>query len=301
MTINRFHWHRRDHQDMIRLKNSLPLEAYGAVSVLLDHIYEGQKWPSDTNCLTDEYCPIHNWLGVSRKKWTSLRELLIRKEVLVSRDGKLIVPMVEQEFENFLLRQQKASENAAKIRQKLRENRKKDNDFNETSGLQEEPHHKSPLSRDQQSDRLRQIISKCPQQASKVETKKLKNWVWTEGTEAFMTIHELQYKEAKNRIGKLLSSYDEKYIIAAQTICHTAKSFLKDPDRFNINVETSTEFDTTSVTRIPRNSEAGRLVMELHEQEFGCQPELMDGFFQVSPTCLKAISDIADKRRAGNA
>lgn len=120
-------YHKRYHSDALAGFMSLSLEERGAYQTLLDLMYDRGGPILDNERLLAGY------MGVSLRKWKTLRESLIEKgKIYVTDDGLLSNSRVEKELENYAKTSRKRAENGLKGARKKIENQKKTNKINET-------------------------------------------------------------------------------------------------------------------------------------------------------------------------
>jgi len=115
---------------------ALTLEERGAYQTLQDLMYDRQGPILDAERLLAGY------MGVSIRKWRSLREVLLEKgKIFLTEDGQIFNSRVQKELENDLKTARKHAENGSKGGRKKSENKKNPNDFNgsEVAGLERNP------------------------------------------------------------------------------------------------------------------------------------------------------------------
>lgn len=120
-------WHKRYHGDALTGFMVLTLEERGAYQTLLDLMYDaGGPIPDNENVLA-------RYMGVSIRKWRSIRHALVEVHSKISVDdtGRLTNARVISEVENAAKTSRKNSENATKPKRKNREVGKNDNKNNE--------------------------------------------------------------------------------------------------------------------------------------------------------------------------
>lgn len=139
-------YHKRYHSDALAGCMALTLEERGAYQTLQDLMYDRQGPILDAERLLAGY------MGVSIRKWRSLREILLAKgKIFLTEDGLLFNSRVEKELENYLKTARKHAENGSKGGRKKAENEKNINENNETglAGLEQKPIlNQSPEARD---------------------------------------------------------------------------------------------------------------------------------------------------------
>lgn len=119
-------WHKRYHSDALHGFMSLTLEERGAFQTLLDLIYD-RGGP-----LIDNARLLSGYMGVSLRKWESLRQSLVEKrKIYVDENGMLSNFRAEKEIENALKTSRKRAENGAKGGRNSGETPKNANENNE--------------------------------------------------------------------------------------------------------------------------------------------------------------------------
>lgn len=119
-------WHKRYHSDALSGFIVLSLEERGAFQTLLDLMYDrGGPMPDNDGLLA-------RYMGVSIRKWKSLRESLIGLGKIREEGGFLVNDRAISEIENASKTSRKLAENGAKGGRKKHENSKKDNENNES-------------------------------------------------------------------------------------------------------------------------------------------------------------------------
>lgn len=135
-------FHKRYHSDALAGALSMTLEERGAFQTLLDLMYDKGGPVADSDRLLAGY------MGVSLRKWHSLRAALIAKgKIYVTSDGDLFNSRAKKEIENALKTSRKRAENGLKGARKKSENAKNSNENNEndlakakqSSGYSREP------------------------------------------------------------------------------------------------------------------------------------------------------------------
>lgn len=120
-------WHKRYHSDALSGFIVLSLEERGAYQTLLDLMYDrGGPMPDNDGLLA-------RYMGVSIRKWKSLRDSLISLNKIREQDGFLINERAIAEIENSSKTARKLAENGSKGGRKKSENAKKDNENNESA------------------------------------------------------------------------------------------------------------------------------------------------------------------------
>lgn len=127
--MSAFDWHPRYHRDALDGMLMLTLEERGAFNTILDLFYDrGAAIPDDPRWLA-------GWMGVSVRKWQSLRAALIVKgkiEILTTPEGDVISnSRAVFEIENQTKRQRNFSESGAKGGRKRAENEAASNENND--------------------------------------------------------------------------------------------------------------------------------------------------------------------------
>jgi uncharacterized protein YdaU (DUF1376 family) len=119
-------FHKRYHSDALAGFMALTLEERGAYQTLLDMIYDRQ------GPLVDNERLLAGYMGVSIRKWKSLRETLLEKgKIYLTEDGLIYNSRAKKEIENDAKTSRKLSENGSKGGRKKYENAKKTNENNE--------------------------------------------------------------------------------------------------------------------------------------------------------------------------
>lgn len=122
-------WHKRYHSDALSGFMVLTLEERGAFQTILDLIYDRNSPLPDNDALLARY------MGVSIRKWKSIRQSLINHgKIKVDDDGNLVNDRAIFEVENALKTSRKHAENGAKGGQKKAENAKNVNENNGSDG-----------------------------------------------------------------------------------------------------------------------------------------------------------------------
>lgn len=117
-------WHKRYHGDALTGFMVLTLEERGAFQTVLDMIYDtGGPIPDNENILA-------RYMGVSTRKWRSLRHALIdvHGKISVDENGRLTNERAISEIENAAKTSRKNSENASKTNRKNDEPEKNGNE-----------------------------------------------------------------------------------------------------------------------------------------------------------------------------
>lgn len=139
-------FHKRYHSDALAGFMSLTLEERGAFQTVLDLIYDRQGPILDNERLLAGY------MGVSIRKWRSLRAILLEKgKIYLTEDGLLYNSRAEKEIENDAKTSRKHAENGSKGGRKKSEKSEKtnENSENEKAGLEQEASlYHIPYSRD---------------------------------------------------------------------------------------------------------------------------------------------------------
>lgn len=128
-------WHKRYHSDALSGFIVLSLEERGAFQTLLDLMYDrGGPMPDNDGLLA-------RYMGVSIRKWRSLRESLIGLGKIREDGGFLFNDRAVAEIENGSKTSRKLAENGSKGGRKKHENEKKRNENNESdeNGLEKKP------------------------------------------------------------------------------------------------------------------------------------------------------------------
>lgn len=127
------HWHKRYHSDALTGFMSLTLEERGAYQTLLDMIYDRGGPIVDNDRLLAGY------MGVSVRKWLSIKEHLVDKQKILVRDGVISNERAIFELENRAKTSRKLAENGMKGGRKKNEEKKLSNEINqiENQGLTE--------------------------------------------------------------------------------------------------------------------------------------------------------------------
>lgn len=125
------HWHKRYHSDALTGFMSLTLEERGAYQTLLDMIYDRGGPIVDNDRLLAGY------MGVSVRKWLSIKEQLVRKEKILVHDGLISNERAIFEIENRAKTSRKLAENGMKGGRKKSDDNKlsNENNENENQGL----------------------------------------------------------------------------------------------------------------------------------------------------------------------
>lgn len=118
------HWHKRYHSDALTGFMSLSLEERGAYQTVLDMIYDRGGPIVDNDRLLAGY------MGVSLRKWTSLRDSLVAKGKITRADGHISNDRAISEIEKAAKTSRKHAENGSKGGYKSGEIRKKGNENN---------------------------------------------------------------------------------------------------------------------------------------------------------------------------
>lgn len=119
-------YHKRYHSDALAGFMALSLEERGAYQTLLDMMYDRQ------GALVDNERLLAGYMGVSIRKWKSLRETLIAKgKIHLTQDGLISNSRVEKELENDAKTTRKLAENGSKGGRKKYENAKSPNENND--------------------------------------------------------------------------------------------------------------------------------------------------------------------------
>lgn len=119
-------WHKRYHGDALTGFMSLSLEERGAFQTLLDLIYDRGGPIVDNDRLLAGY------LGVSLRKWASLRDMLISKGKIAVEDGHITNARAILELKKSAKTSRKCAENGSKGGCKSVETRKKSNENSES-------------------------------------------------------------------------------------------------------------------------------------------------------------------------
>lgn len=279
---------------MINAADDLNLEEVGALNRLIDRTYDRAAWPRD------EVRPIMHWLGISARKWRSLRSQLIQKGVLVERDGCLIIPAIEADFEEFLEKKQACYENASKGGLKSAQKRKKPNDNNEyhsTEGEGDGEQESETDSPPSYGEFFRKKLVRHLKSKPKKPGKELREWVWRDGPQILMVTDGLNKKDARSRIARLLNTHDENAATVAQILTRTVQKIFEHPDQ-------ATDVIMSDVLINPPGSEApvewslivgsdaGKKFDQEYRQENGRAPKQVDGSYRVD---RKTFSDLFEK------
>lgn len=127
-------WYRRFPSDALSGYMCLNLEERGAYTTLLDLMYDRGESLHDNERL------LAGHLGVTTRKWRSVKHALIEKGKITITDGKISNPRFEKEREKDLERARKRAENGSKGGRARAENEKKTNDNNapDQAGLKQD-------------------------------------------------------------------------------------------------------------------------------------------------------------------
>lgn len=281
---------------MINAAEDLILEEDGALNRLIDHTYDRAAWPKD------DVRPIMHWLGISARKWRSLRNRLIQKGVLVERDGCLIIPAIEPDFEEFLEKKQACYDIASKGGLKSAQKRKKPNDNNENHSTEEEGEGDGEQESETDSPpayaeifrkKLVQHLESKPMKPGK----ELMEWVWRDGPQILMVTDGLNKKVARSRIASLLNKHAENADTVAQILTQTVQRLFEHSDQAAdvklsdsmINPAASEASDGWSLIA---GSEAGRRFAEEYRQKNGQTPKPVNGSYHVDK---KTFSEVCEK------
>lgn len=128
-------YHKRYHSDALAGFMALTLEERGAYQTLLDMMYDRQGPLLDNDRLLAGY------MGVSVRKWKSIRETLLAKgKIHLTEDGLIYNSRAEKEIENDAKTTRKLAENGSKGGRKKAENAAQpaENRQNGLAGLEQE-------------------------------------------------------------------------------------------------------------------------------------------------------------------
>lgn len=126
-------WHKRYHSDALTGFMSLTLEERGAFQTILDLIYDRGGPIANNDRLLAGY------MGVSLRKWASLRDSLISKGKIGIEDGLITNDRAIFEIKKSVKTSRECAENGSKGGHKSGENRKKANKNNESGQAPLEP------------------------------------------------------------------------------------------------------------------------------------------------------------------
>lgn len=279
---------------MINAADDLNLEEVGALNRLIDHTYDRAAWPKD------DVRPIMHWLGISARKWGSLRNRLIQIGILVERDGCLIIPAIELDFEEFLEKKQACYDIASKGGSKSAQKRKKPNDNNENHSTEGEGDGEQESETDSPpsyGEFFRKKLVGHLKSKPKTPGKELREWVWRDGPQILMVTDGLIKKDAKSKIASLLNKHDENADTVAQILTQTVQKLFEHSDQAAdvklsdsmINPAASEASDGWSLIA---GSEAGRRFAEEYRQKNGRTPKPVNGSYHVDK---KTFSEVCEK------
>jgi len=197
-------WHKRYHSDALHGFMSLTLEERGAFQTILDLIYDRGSALIDNDRLLAGY------MGVSLRKWNSLRQILIEKrKIYIDENGMIANFRAEKEIENALKTSRKRAENGAKGGRNSCEKSKNDNENNEND--------KQLLSKSEA------IRARSRSQKLDIPSSKEEGEIRPNSDTAFWD-NAVAYIGDRGKVGKLLKGRSQSEVAAAITEAQLARA-----------------------------------------------------------------------------
>ena len=208
---NNHPWYKRFPADYLASTARLTLEENGAFTWLLDTIYD-QQGPLD-----DDPNYLAGVCHCSVRKWKTLRESLINKGKIHSEDGQIHNFRARKELENSAKTKDKRKITGSLGGRKTSENRKKDNENNNSAvaNTQETEQENTLYAQKHIPEAISYIESHASGVAGKAGTDFSKNktgktWLWSEGIDHLIRTTNKNQQQASSSVGHLLKLCSDK-------------------------------------------------------------------------------------------